>query len=114
MAIECPDHLQEVGKEKWNWYVKQLGTLPESHVTALSLLCQSWQDYHDSLDHIRNNGLTFESAHNGRIFVNPSVAIKNEAWKQIVKLERLFAVAPDAKGRTDEDGEDAMSAFLGE
>ena len=111
---KAPIYLTRRGKSKWKEIVAQLGELDNSEYDSLGLLCSSWDVYLTALTDVREKGTVSTSTVNGRVFVNPNVNVMNEAWKQIVKLSRLFGLEPKNRSTTIELRDMEMEKLIGD
>lgn len=84
---------------------KQLGTLQPNDIYHFELLINSWDVYLKACEEINSKGITIDTAQ--RIFVNPACNVRNESWKQIVKLSEAFGIKPINREQI-EDEEDGI------
>lgn len=104
--MKPPKYLGTIARRKWKELLAQLGEIKPAEVDSLALLCCSWETYLTALDDVRSTGNVIKSAVNGRMFVNPSVNVMNEAWKQITKLSKAFGLQPSSRS-TEPQTDDA-------
>ena len=73
---------------------EQLGELSPKEQYHFQLLLDSWATYLQAQAAVKEHGQVI-SAQGGRLFVNPSINVMNEAHKQICKLSKLFGIVPN-------------------
>ncbi|MCG3181205.1 MAG: hypothetical protein BIFFINMI_03580 [Phycisphaerae bacterium] len=90
---KVPQWLGDDGKKKWRELIRQLPDLTKPDLDTLAILCNAWQLYYQAQRSIDADGINLV-CQNGRLFVNPSIAVLNEERKAIVKLSKMFGLQP--------------------
>lgn len=91
-----PAHLSARGKAYWRTLAADLvrrHLLAECDLTALALLCQSWDDYLHSLEDIKEHGAT-GTTDKGYEYARPCVQMKQQALAAIMRISQRFGLTP--------------------
>jgi len=83
---------------------------------ALSMLCQTWQEYLEATEQVKKSGILVKSP-NGFPVLNPYMTVANQAIKKIRSLLAEFGMTPGSRSRihaaaTSENPEDEWSKLL--
>src|SRR5580704_8802982 len=100
--LAAPTHLDIEAKKEWKRVAPVLaryGVLTELDTNALALYCQSWSDYLNYTDYIREVGSSYESEGvNGlQIKSRPEVKMRAQAWKEVIRLSAEFGFTPSSR-----------------
>lgn len=114
----CPKGLDDVRKALWKSYgriLAEMGVLTEGDSSALSLLVDADATYRTLEEQVRTQGHTIKGRMQD-IVKNPAVAMRDNAWKRLLKILTEFGLSPASRTKVSvnpqaEDSED--SRFFG-
>ena len=115
----CPKFLQGEAKKQYQKTAKKLariGLMTELDDLALSMLCQTWQEYLEATEQVKKSGILLKSP-NGFPVLNPYLTVANQALKKVRSLLAEFGMTPGSRSRihaasTSEDSDDEWSKLL--
>jgi P27 family predicted phage terminase small subunit len=102
----CPKFLQGEARETYRKVAKKLariGLLTEIDEMALAMLCQSWAEYLEASEKLRETGMLVKSP-NGFPMMNPYLVIANAAVKKVRALLVEFGMSPSSRSRISAAG----------
>lgn len=92
-----PKWLGEVGSAVWDETIEKLlavdGLLAQMDGAALSIYCDAWEDFHDAVESINQEGAVC-IGEKGGAYPHPAVGMKNQARAVIAKYEAKFGLTP--------------------
>jgi len=112
----CPKFLQGEARETYRKLAKKLariGLLTEIDEMALAMLCQSWAEYLEASEKLRETGMLVKSP-NGFPMMNPYLVIANTAVKKVRALLTEFGMSPSSRSRINAAGASAAADPGGE
>jgi P27 family predicted phage terminase small subunit len=103
----CPKFLQVEARKLFKETAAKLariGLMTELDDMALSMLCQSWQEYLEATEQVRKTGILVKSP-NGLPVLNPYLTVANQALKNVRSLLAEFGLTPSSRSRLSAVGE---------
>jgi P27 family predicted phage terminase small subunit len=97
----CPAELGEEARKEWKRITKDLhvlGLLTSIDRAALSLYCDAWGRWIESLDSLKKYGVVIKSP-NGYPVQSPYLAVANKAAEQVRLLLGEFGLSPASRAR---------------
>lgn len=95
-----PDWLGIIGSAAWDEVIAKLsetdGLLAQLDAGALALYCDAWEDYHNAMEVLNEEGAVCQGEKGG-LYPNPAVGMKNNARATIIKLGSLFGMDPSSR-----------------
>lgn len=95
-----PDWLGDAGSACWDSVIDRLqlteGLLAQVDANALALYCDAWEDYHNAIKVLNEEGPICIGEKGGQ-YPHPAVGMKNNARATIVKLGSLFGMDPSSR-----------------
>jgi P27 family predicted phage terminase small subunit len=101
MIPPCPKFLQGEARETYRKVSKKLariGLMTEIDEMAFAMLCQSWAEYLEASEKLRETGMLVKSP-NGFPMMDPYLVIANAAVKKIRALLTEFGMSPSSRCR---------------
>lgn len=119
-AVEPPDWLSDVARERWRSLapeLAELGLLSSIDTDSFAAYCQACARYREAVEAVAAEGLTVDTLHGG-VKANPAVAIQLQCAAQIRAFALEFGLTPAARMRMAEagreDGEASVQDLLDE
>ena len=121
-APTLPSTLTPVGVAFGKGLIKAMsenGTIDRADGWALECVCTAYADHRQAVDLLAEVGLTYRSeTMNGEIVrAHPAVAIRNDAWRRVLKGLAEIGLTPMARGRVQisllPEDIDPLEEFLG-
>lgn len=99
---DMPEDLSESAQDCWKEVAKQCkyaGVIATIDGTALRMLSESYAQYIEANRLIQRDGLVLveTTQHGTRHKMNPAVAVRNAAWKQVYDCLRQFGMTPSSR-----------------
>ena len=97
--VTPPEILDETAVTEWNRVAPILTKyriLSDLDKTTLALYCQSWADYCAYTEVVRRDGTTYETPM-GQIKTRPEVAMRRNAWQEIIRVSLEFGFSPSSR-----------------
>lgn len=95
-----PDWLGDIGSAYWDSAIAHLQKTPGLLATvdeySLSLWCDAWEDYHEALNTLNEEGTVCMGEKGGQ-YPHPAVGMKNNARATIAKFGVLFGMDPSSR-----------------
>ncbi len=99
---ECPEFLDEVGKQKWEQLagdLHALGFLTRLDRDALAVYCQNYSLWAKASKEIKRNGEIVFSP-NGYPQVSPWVSVRKGAVSEMLSIQNSFGLSPSARSKS--------------
>lgn len=114
----CPRWLSDEAKAEWRRVVPELaacGLLTVVDRAALEAYCESYAQWKEAMEALRDSGLTFKTE-SGYVQQRPEVAIANSALKAMRAFMTEFGMTPSSRSRVHVPGKgeeaDPFEEFL--
>lgn len=105
-ALSCPKApkgLNSRQRSLWKSYGEKLmalGVLTDNDSTALILLVNAHHDYELLHEHCLKTGIMV-TGKDGHSVKNPAIAMKSDAWKNLLKICQEFGLSPSSRTRVN-------------
>lgn len=97
--VAPPEILDDVAVKEWKRVVPFLtkyGILTDLDRNTLALYCQSWADYLNYTEILRESGSTYETAL-GQIKPRPEVLMRRQAWMEVIRVSTEYGLTPSSR-----------------